>query len=263
MFLSFLSVQNFSVIGDVELDFTKGLNVFTGETGAGKTLIVNAIKIVLGDKLNKNFFRDEDKPIRVQGVFTGDFSGLPQDLVDEFEIGEEIIVRREVYLNGKNKVSINGILAPLKTLQNLTENFVDIHGQHEHQLLLNPRNHLIFIDSLVDDDIKSRYITTYRKWKKLEKDICEITSNIENANREKEFLEYKIQELVQLKVDPSEDSSLNERIEMLSNIDKIRNSLTASLNMINFDEINVYNLLTNISKELGSIAKFGEEFSNI
>lgn len=263
MFLSFLSVQNFSVIGDVELDFTEGLNVFTGETGAGKTLIVNAIKILLGDKLSKNFFRDEGKPIKVQGVFAGDFSILPQELLDEFDIGEEIIIRRESDLSGKNKVSINGVISTLKTLQSLTENFIDIHGQHEHQLLLNPRNHLLFIDSLVDADIKSRYGSTYRKWKKLEKDIVEIASNIENAKREKEFLEYQIQEINQLKVDPSEDAFLNEKIEMLSNIDKIRSSLTSSLNMINFDEINVYNLLLNISKELGAIAKFGEEFSNI
>lgn len=263
MILSYLSVQNFSVIGDVELDLEEGLNIFTGETGAGKTLIVNAIKLLLGEKLNKNFFRDEAKPIRVQGIFRGDFSRLPEEIRDEFEITDEIIIKREVDIKGKNKVTINQVVTPLKVLQELTDNFVDIHGQHEHQLLLNPRNHLMFVDSLIDSSARSAYSNNYSKLRQIERSIKEETKNIDNLKKEKEYIQYQIEEISSLRLNPHEDEALEEKIQVLSNIDRIKTALSSALISLSEGEINAEGLLSNALKELNATTKYGKEFEQI
>ncbi|MEF3254696.1 MAG: DNA repair protein RecN [Deferribacterales bacterium] len=263
MYLSYLSVQNFSVIDDVEMEFSKGLNIFTGETGAGKTLIVNAIKLLLGDKLSKNYFRDETKPIRVQGVFAGDFSMIPQELKEDFEIDDEVIIKREVDVNGKNRVTINGQVVPIKIVQALTESFVDIHGQHEHQLLLNPKNHLGFIDAMVEEELKSDYFKGYQKLVELDRNIKKIEENLEGLKRERDYIEFQIAEISSLNLDVEKDNGLEDRIEILSNMDKIRQHLTNVINMLSGDEINVELLLNNIAKEFSAIARFGDEFKKL
>ncbi|MGC8767796.1 DNA repair protein RecN [Calditerrivibrio sp.] len=261
--IRFLSVQNFSVIEDIEIEFSDGLNIFTGETGAGKTVIINAVKILVGEKLSKTFFRDETKPIKIQGIFSIKREVIGEDLLSEFEIDDEVIIRREFDLQGKNRILVNGNVATQKQLQTLTQNFLDIHGQHEHQLLLNPKNHLSFVDMLIDHKFKMDYLEKYRRYKQIENDIKRLTENIQEMEREREYLKFHIEEIESLKVDPEKDKELESRISVLTNIDKIKNALTRSLNCLSGDEINIENLFTVVSKEISSIVKYSDELKAI
>jgi len=261
--LRYLSVQNFSVIEDIEVEFSEGLNIFTGETGAGKTVIVNAVKLLVGEKLNKSFFRDESKPIKIQGVFSVEKDLIDHLLLEEFDIDDEVIIKREFDLQGKNRISINGNVATLKQLQMLTENFIDIHGQHEHQLLLDPKNHLSFVDMLVDEMIKNDYLESYVKFKHIDGELRRLTENLQDLEREKDFLTYQINEIESLEIDLKKDADLEDRIYALSNADKIRNALIRAQSYLTSDDVNVDQLLTSVHRELSSISKFSEELKTV
>lgn len=261
--LRFLSVQNFSVIEDLEIDFSEGLNIFTGETGAGKTVIINAIKLLIGEKLNKSFFRDETKPIKIQGVFSVREGIVSKELADEFDIVDEVIIKREFDVQGKNKITINGNIATLKQLQTLTENFLDIHGQHEHQLLLNPKNHLSFVDMLIKDEIKNGYLERYFEYKQIETEIRRLNENIQELEREREYLSFQVEEIDALKIDPAKDLELEHKISVLTNIDKIKTALSKAINYLNGDEVNVESLLAMAKRELSSISKYSAELNSI
>ncbi|MCX8083737.1 MAG: DNA repair protein RecN [Calditerrivibrio sp.] len=261
--LKFLSVQNFSVIEDIELELGTGLNIFTGETGAGKTLLINALKILTGEKLNRNFFRDETKPIRIQGIFSIDNTLINPEIIAEFEIDDEVLIKREYDINGKNRILINGHIATLKQLQILTESFVDIHGQHEHQLLLNPKNHLMFIDMLVEDDVKDSFHETYKRFKEVDAEILKLSTDIAELEKERDYLQFQIEELESLKVNVNEDLHLAERIFFLSNIDRLKTTIVRSLQFLRGDEVNVELLLTLVKKELDSIARYTNEMETL
>ena len=261
--LRYLSVQNFSVIEDIEVEFSEGLNIFTGETGAGKTVIVNAVKLLVGEKLNKSFFRDESKPIKIQGVFSAEKDLINHLLLEEFDIDDEVIIKREFDLQGKNRISINGNVATLKQLQMLTENFIDIHGQHEHQLLLDPKNHLSFVDMLVDEMIKNDYLESYVKFKHIDGELRRLTENLQDLEREKDFLTYQINEIESLEIDLKKDADLEDRIYALSNADKIRNALIRAQSYLTSDDVNVDQLLTSVHRELSIISKFSEELKTV
>jgi DNA repair protein RecN (Recombination protein N) len=261
--LRYLSVQNFSVIEDIEVEFSEGLNIFTGETGAGKTVIVNAVKLLVGEKLNKSFFRDESKPIKIQGVFSVEKDLIDHLLLEEFDIDDEVIIKREFDLQGKNRISINGNVATLKQLQMLTENFIDIHGQHEHQLLLDPKNHLSFVDMLVDEMIKNDYLESYVKFKHIDGELRRLTENLQDLEREKDFLTYQINEIESLEIDLKKDADLEDRIYALSNADRIRNALIRAQSYLTSDDVNVDQLLTSVHRELSSISKFSEELKTV
>ncbi len=261
--LRFLSVQNFSVIEDIEIDFSDGLNIFTGETGAGKTVVINAVKLLVGEKLNRNFFRDETKPIKIQGVFTIKDGSVSKELKEEFEIEDEVIIKREFDAQGKNRITINGNVATLKQLQVLTENFLDIHGQHEHQLLLNPKNHLSFVDMLIKDEIKNGYLEKYFEYKQVENEIRRLTENIQELESKREYLKFQVDEIDALKIDPNKDLELEHRISIMTNIDKIKTSLSKAINYLNGDEVNVESLLAMAKRELSSISKYSAELNSI
>lgn len=261
--LRFLSVQNFSVIEDIEIDFSDGLNIFTGETGAGKTVVINAVKLLVGEKLNRNFFRDETKPIKIQGVFTIKDGSVSKELKEEFEIEDEVIIKREFDAQGKNRITINGNVATLKQLQVLTENFLDIHGQHEHQLLLNPKNHLSFVDMLIKDEIKNGYLEKYFEYKQVENEIRRLTENIQELESKREYLKFQVDEIDALKIDPNKDLELEHRISIMTNIDKIKTSLSKAINYLNGDEVNVESLLAMVKRELSSISKYSAELNSI
>ncbi|TYB32870.1 MAG: AAA family ATPase, partial [Flexistipes sinusarabici] len=128
--LTQLNISNLSIIDRINLEFSEGLNIITGETGAGKSLVIQAVKLLVGERFSREMARDPEKKVSVEGAFSGDFRMLSEELWDEFEIEDEIVVKRSVDPNGKNKISLNGHIATLKQLKQIFDILVDFHGQH-------------------------------------------------------------------------------------------------------------------------------------
>jgi len=260
--LKALSVKNLGVIEDVFIEFEKGLNIITGETGAGKSVLIGAIKLLLGDRFNKTLIRDESLPVKIEAVFENDFDFLDDDIKVEFDIQSEIIVKRIIDTTGKNKISINGNIATLNQLKDIVSELVDIHGQHENQKLLNPKNHLKYIDKFIkSDNLKlykdkfSEYINLKRKYEILKSEISDLLKN-------KDFLEFQIKEIEELDIKLPDDLELEDRLNYMTNIEKINENISGALNNLKDGEINAYSLISEALKNISYTCRYIEKLKD-
>lgn len=259
--LTVLKVENLSVIESVTVEFTEGLNIITGETGAGKSVFIGALKLLLGERFTRTLLRDEDKKLIVEGVFSGDFSHLSTETREQFEIADEVIIRREIDSAGKNRVYLNGRLATVVQLKEVAEGFADIHGQHEHQRLLNPACHIEFIDAAVKESFKAHYLEAYGKYIDKKKKFENIKADISRTLKEKDILEFQLNEIESLRIDPASDADLEDRIKLLSHMEKIREAASVSLNYLKDGEVNAGELIGSASSLMSSVADYGAELA--
>ncbi|PLX68313.1 MAG: DNA repair protein RecN [Denitrovibrio sp.] len=253
--LSMLRVENLSVIESVNVEFTKGLNIITGETGAGKSVFIGALNLVLGARFSRTLFRDPSKKLVVEAEFT-DVSNVRKDIREQFDIETDIIIRREIDSSGKNRIFINGRMATVEQLKEAAVGFCDIHGQHEHQMLLDSTTHISFIDSLVEPSLKDRYRQTFERYSVLEKEINEIKNNRQQVIREKDMLEFQLNEIDSMNIDIDADSRIDDKVNMLSNMEKILESASNALGLIRDGEINAYDLLSSAASALSSVSSY-------
>jgi len=250
-----LRVENLSVIESVNVEFTKGLNIITGETGAGKSVFIGALNLVLGARFSRTLFRDPSKKLVVEAEFT-DVSNVRKDIREQFDIETDIIIRREIDSSGKNRIFINGRMATVEQLKEAAVGFCDIHGQHEHQMLLDSTTHISFIDSLVEPSLKDRYRQTFERYSVLEKEINEIKNNRQQVIREKDMLEFQLNEIDSMNIDIDADSRIDDKVNMLSNMEKILESASNALGLIRDGEINAYDLLSSAASALSSVSSY-------
>jgi DNA repair protein RecN (Recombination protein N) len=261
--LSYLSVSNFSVIESLSIDLDKGLNIITGETGAGKSVLIGAVKLLLGERFNKSMIRDESKKVRIEGIFNGDFNFLDDELKEDFEIEDEILIRREVDIKGKNKIYINGILATLKELKKITSNLIDIHGQHEHQKLFNSKYHLDYIDSMLDAALLEEYRGLFEKYSEKNKELRNLKENLSTFLKEKDIYEFQIKEIEEMNIDIEKESEIDEKIKYLSNLEKINENLSFSLNLLSESDYNLCDNLNKVISKLSEISDYSKELETV
>jgi len=254
--LTYLSIKNFSIIEQTEIELNAGLNIITGETGAGKTVLVEALKVLLGEKLSQNMYRDKDKKVTLEAIFIDDFKWIKNELKEYYSIAHEIIIKRECSLSGKNKNSINGSLASLKSLKEISYGLMDFHGQHEHQKLLDASTHLKVLDNLVDrktiDQYKGIYSTYINKKKELEK----LEAGVLKLEKERELYEFQIRDIESANIDLEEDNKLDEKIKLLSNSEKIREAIASSIGLLKYSDINISEMLSKVIRRIGSILPY-------
>lgn len=255
--LSMLRVENLSVIQSVSVEFEKGLNIITGETGAGKSVFIGALNLVLGARFNRTLFRDPDKKLVVEAEFT-DIGHVVPEMAEQFEIETDIIIRREIDSSGKNRIFINGRMATVEQLREVAFCFCDIHGQHEHQMLLDSATHISFIDALVEPALKERYSETFERWSQLEKEIQRLKNSRDQVLREKDMLEFQLNEIESMNISIEDDLKIDDKVSILSNMEKILETATGVLGMLRDGEINAYDLISSASTALGSVAKYSE-----
>lgn len=259
--LSMLRVENLSVIESVNVEFTKGLNIITGETGAGKSVFIGALNLVLGARFSRTLFRDPDKKLVVEAEFTN-VSSISDDIRDQFDIESDIIIRREIDSSGKNRIFINGRMATVEQLKETAVGFCDIHGQHEHQMLLDSATHITFIDALVEPSLKERYQQTFEKYSELEKEIFKIKHSRQQIIREKDMLEFQLNEIESMNIDLEADLKIDDKVNMLSNMEKILEAASNALGLIRDGEINAYDLLSSSANALGAVSSYNSELEN-
>src|SRR4030066_282471 len=212
-----LQVRNFAIIDDAKIKFQKGLNVLTGETGAGKTLIIEAINLLIGERAVVDLIRDGEDKLLVQGYFdlkanpnAIDFL-LSENLIENKEECDDLVITREVNRNGKNRAFINGIFTQVNNLKNLGELFLDIHGQHDHQYLLDNKTHLEIIDRFGKEkisDTKKDYIESLEDYTGQKNDYMKLKELEETKEEKLKDLSYRYEEIKNLNIKENEEELL-------------------------------------------------------
>ncbi len=223
--LKHLSIKNVAVIEDVSIDFASGLSVLTGETGAGKSIIIDSINLLKGERASKSLIRSGEESLRVDGVFEvdDDTAGKIADIMGT-DAENEIIISRTLSSDGKNTIRINGSPANLAMLKMTGELLINIHGQHDNTSLLSVKTHLGFLDSYGKDEIApvyENYRTLFDKCKEIKRKIDEIDTDEQEKLRRKDMLEFQIAELSEAELQQGEEEELMARKLVLSNAQKI------------------------------------------
>ena len=248
-----LHIKNIGIIDDLTIDLNEGLNVLTGETGAGKTLIIDSLAIIAGGRFSKEMIRRGENYSFVElSIYYPD---------NELAIDGNIIVTREVYANGRNSCKINGRLVTVNELKDVMKKIIDIHGQHENQLILNENEHIEYLDAFIEDKIQEKveYKTLYQNYKSLQKELKENYGDDKEKERKLDLLRYELNEINAANLKIEEEKELEEQSKIMQNSEKLQNSLN------NIDiELNE-NAVTSISNSIRSLEKIedcGAEYQN-
>ncbi len=247
-----LHIKNVGIIDDLTIDFNEGFNVLTGETGAGKTLIIGSLGILAGGRFSKEMIRkDENFSYIEANIF------LPNNPIS---IDGNIIISREIYSNGRNLCKVNGRLVTVNELKNIMSTIIDIHGQHDNQLILNPSEHINYIDNFIGKDIfdiKIKYEKIFTEHKSIELELKNNFGDDKEKERKLDLLNYQVKEIDDAKLKKDEEEQLEEQRKLMLNSEKIQESL----NTIDIDlNDNAVISISNAIKCLEKIENFGEQY---
>lgn len=266
--LSNLYIENIAVIEKTSIDFKKGLNVMTGETGAGKSIVIDSINAVLGNRTSKELIRTGASSAFVSAEFTN-LSEKATAVIYEagFELEDgELLIQREISTTGKNKCRINGRPATVSTLKEIGVQLINIHGQHESYELMSPELHISYIDKLagLESEIEA-YQEVYKKYKKLSAELKKATVDESERERKIDLLKYQIDELEDADLRDGEYEELNEQKAVLQNSEKIIEAIMSSRALMNGDEESsgVLENLQEINSQLSDISEYMSEVEPI
>lgn len=226
-----LTIKNIALIESLRIEFSQGFNVLTGETGAGKSIVVDSVNLALGGRADRDMIRTGAEKGMVQALF--DLSGNTQARKFAEELGldvedDMIAVSRELSRNGRNICRISGIIMPLNTLKQLTGMLVDVHGQHEHQALMNPARHMGFLDDFGGTAIfekKEKVAALYSARSKIASELKKLMSDVSEKERLSDMLGFQVQEISAAKLKAGEEEKLSRKLSMLENSEKIRSGV--------------------------------------
>lgn len=221
--ISTLHIKNIGIIDDLSINLNNGLNILTGETGAGKTLIIDSLGIISGERFSKEMIRKGEDHSFVEACIY-----MPEN---ENSIDGNIIVSREVYSNGRNMCKINGRMVTVNELKIFMENVIDIHGQHDNQQLLNPSTHIEYLDSFGSKEInelKTEYRDLYKKHNLLNIELKNNYGDEKEKQRKLDLLRYQYEEIDNARLKVGEDEKLEADRKIILNSEKINESLSVA-----------------------------------
>lgn len=263
-----LKIENLAIIDELDLEFEDGFIVLTGETGAGKSIILSGINLLIGEKATIDMIRTGEKNLSAQGVFEIN-DEQREELLHKFEIDaedNEVIVRRTLDINGRGKVFVNGIRVSLATLKEIMGTLVDIVGQHSHQMLLNKSNHIKLLDKFLEEEGKELLKNSsrlYNRFKEIDNKIENIEKNRREAIEKKEFYEFQLAEIEKINPKKNEDTFLEDEYRKLFNAGKIKEKLENSSLYLRDGELNALHFIYNSRKNIENLCKYGEEFNEL
>lgn len=233
-----ITVKNFVLIDEISLDLSLGMSVFTGETGAGKSLLIDAIGLLCGDRASSQFIRKNANSAFIEGVF--EISPLSKAglLCKEYDIDttDVIIISREIFADGKSTSKINHRLTPLSVVRELTSAIIDIHSQHDSQYLLNDKYHLSLLDEFIGDNpLFAAVKEKFQQWNALVLDVNEKSSNEYNAD-DLDFLNFQIKEIESFNPSHADFDALEQKQRQLMAFEKISKLANSSLNLLDESE---------------------------
>ena len=260
-----LNIKQFGIIESATIELKNGLTVLSGETGAGKSMILAAISQLSGQRTSTSYIRYGEEKASVEGVFDfpknkeviNIFKDLDLDLEDEV-----IIIRRDIYSSGKSVCRINGTIVNLSTLKKVAVYLLDMHEQHDNQILLVEKNHLNLIDSFNKEEIKkvrTEYKEKYKEYKVVTEKIENLKQQESDILQKVDFLKFQYQELTQMKLKKDEDISLEKDIDYLENFEKV-NTLAYSITDGIDGEYGILSKLAEIKSNLGELSRYNSNF---
>ena len=263
--LSLLHIENIAVIESADISFDEGFNVLTGETGAGKSIVIDAISAILGERAYRDMIRTGTNKASVRAVF----QNVPE--LDWFadngvEYDSETVIQREIFLDGKNVCRVNGALVSVSILRKLGIQLINIHGQHDSAALFDEDNHLTFLDAFADNEaLRGAYTTDYEAVARLRREIDRMSMDEGEKLRRMETLKYQIAEIEKAELEAGEDEALEERRKLLQNAEKLSDGLNLAVECLygGEDSDGAAGLLAQAEYALAKLSRFSDSFQSI
>lgn len=262
-----LKIENLAIIRELNLEFENGLIVLTGETGAGKSIILDGINLLIGEKVSTDMIRTDAEYLLAEGVF--EISADTEEALKEIDIeveDREVIVRRELDKTGKGKAYLNGKRVPVTTLREVMNTVVDLVGQHAHQMLLEKKHHINLVDKFLDEEgkiLKDEIGNCSSEYYNIESEIVKSEKIKAEAREKKELYEYQFREISEMELIEGEDETLEEEYKKLFNAGKIQEHLSKAHLLLKEDEINVMSMIATAKNSIEYISKYGKEYESI
>ena len=261
--LSLLHIENIAVIECADISFDRGFNVLTGETGAGKSIVIDAISAILGERAYRDMIRTGTERASVRAVFT-EVPEFPWFAENGVEYDPETVISREIHLDGKNICRVNGTLVNVSCLHKLGIQLINIHGQHDSAALFDEENHLAFLDAFADNGkLLASYGERYEAVTKLRREISSLTMDEGEKLRRMENLKYQIAEIEKAELEPGEDDRLEERRKVLQNAEKLSNGMETAVECLygGEDSDGASGLLAQAEYALARLSRFSDSFA--
>lgn len=261
--LRYISVKNFAIIENIEVDFKKGMTALTGETGAGKSLLIDAIGLLLGDRATSNIVRTGSEKAIVEGVFLFSSKKIKSTL-DNLEINSdnnELIIKRQITTSNNNVIKVNGSTVTLSQLKEITSLLADIHTQFDTHRLINPQTYIDIIDGFKNEETL-QLIESYQEKLKVYKNELKELNTLKNSNfdllERLDLMKFQVEELESYNLDIDEENELLDKVEKMENYDKIYQSLNEAIELL--ESTNSLDNIFTASTRLDSIKEYSESF---
>nr|WP_321315452.1 DNA repair protein RecN [uncultured Ligilactobacillus sp.] len=263
-----LVIKDFAIIEKANIDFQSKMTVLTGETGAGKSIIIDALGLLAGGRGSVDFIRNGTNKASLQGQFLLPKKTLIFSILDELGIDHEdgtIILQRDLYKTGRNVCRVNGILVNLTTLRKIGELLIDIHGQNEHQSLMRPETHLGLLDDYnheLNKDI-DKFHEAFKEYQKLQRALEKRRANEKEWAQRLDILQFQLEEIENADLKPNEEIELNEEKDRLDNYQEIHGALENSYQVLTNGNSDIIGQLGTSMDELGKVSDYSDDLNNI
>ena len=263
--LNLLHIENIAVIESADISFGTGFNVLTGETGAGKSIVIDAISAILGERAYRDMIRTGEEKASVRAVFS---QVAPLDWFNENGVpyDRETVIQRDIFLDGKNVCRVNGTLVSVTMLRKLGIQLMNIHGQHDSASLFDEENHLIFLDDFSSNQaLREAYQEKYQAVAALRREIQRMTMDEGEKLRRMETLQYQIAEIEKAELEPGEDEALEERRKLLQNAERLSKGMDEAVEALYGGEESdgAAGLLAQAEHALGRLSRFSDSFTSL
>ena len=262
-----LHVKNLALINETEVDFKEGLNILSGETGAGKSIIIGSINLALGEKVQKEMLRENADYALVELIFSVT-DPRQKELLKELDVipeNDQIILSRKI-VNGRGVAKVNSESVPVSKMKAIASVLIDIHGQHEHQSLLSKRKHLEILDDYAKEELadwKQKVRASYQEYRRIEEERAHADVNEEERLRELSFLEYEVREIEEAGLEIGEDETLEANYRKFSNGKKIMEAVNGAYLLTGSQDDSASELIGRAVRELGAGAAYDEQVKSL
>ncbi len=263
-----LHISNYALIDKIDIDFHPGLNIITGETGAGKSILLGALSLILGDRADTKVIRDSNRKSIIEATFSIKNNSTLESFCVNNDIewdNEQCILRREIAPTGRSRAFINDTPVSLSQLQSVAIQLVDIHSQHQNRLLTSAEYQLQIIDNLAhNEELLKEYTTRFNAFRNIVKKLKSTRELIAKATSDEDFMRFQLQQLDEMNLIAGEQAELEKEREILSNITEIKQHLDSILSALSTDNINALSLLKNAAdscRQLKDVLDEGESIT--
>ena len=263
--LTQLSINNYALINHLSIDFSSGLSIITGETGAGKSILLGALGLVLGNRADLSSLKDTSTKCIVEAKVAISNYNL-QDFFEQVDLDydSETIIRREILPSGKSRAFVNDTPVTLSVLNELRTKLIDVHSQHQTMQLSDTNFQFSILDALAKNKERiSSYKRGFHQLNKLNKELLELETEQKEENKQYDYNLHLFNELEEAKIEVEEQQELEEKLEKLNNIEDIKLNLSEALDISINEEVGIQNLLHTLENRLSKIAPFSKEYQNL